>query len=446
MADTGTGTTPATVRGSDGGGGSAPARRFYGWWIVAALSITQTVGYGVLFYAFAVFLTPMQRDLHASASQVTGALTVALLIAAVAAVPVGRWLDRHGGRALMTTGSIAGTLLVIAWSSVHSLIGLYLVFAGIGLVHAMVLYEPAFAVIVTWFRRRRANALLAVTVVAGFASTIFMPLTGWLTDAYGWRHALLILAGLYAILTIPLHALIRRPSEATPSPAGLSRSAGGRVAGAQGAFERSRVTRSALHDPVFWALTVAFLAHSAAVTVIGVHLVAYLLQLGHPGAFAATVTGLIGILSVTGRLTTTVAQRHRSPTTVVAVIFAFQAVAALTLPIIGRAPGGAIVCVLLLGLGFGVATIAKPALLVDLYGTAAYGTISGLMAAPLTLAKAAAPLAAALLLNATGSYTPVMATVSLSFAIAAAGLLTAGHVRRTRPARAVRPASSPIAN
>ena len=31
-------------------------------------------------------------------------------------------------------------------------------------------------------------------VVAGFASTIFMPLTGWLDDRYGWRGTLLVLA------------------------------------------------------------------------------------------------------------------------------------------------------------------------------------------------------------------------------------------------------------
>jgi hypothetical protein len=39
--------------------------------IVRALAITQTVGYGTLYYAFAVFLVPMAADLQAS----TGAIT-----------------------------------------------------------------------------------------------------------------------------------------------------------------------------------------------------------------------------------------------------------------------------------------------------------------------------------------------------------------------------------
>jgi hypothetical protein len=77
-----------------------------GWRIVTAFAITQTVGYGVLYYAFAVLLQPIARSLHASTATVTGALTAPVLAGAAMAVPVGRWLDRHGGRALMTTAPL----------------------------------------------------------------------------------------------------------------------------------------------------------------------------------------------------------------------------------------------------------------------------------------------------------------------------------------------------
>jgi predicted MFS family arabinose efflux permease len=411
---------PADV---DGGG-----RFSYGWRIVTALAITQTVGFGVLYYAFAVFLTPMRRDLAASTAQITGALTLALLVSAIAAVPIGRWLDRYGGRALMTGGSVAATLLVVAWSGVRTIAELYLVFAGIGLASAMVLYESAFAVVVTWFRRRRAAALLVVSVVAGFASTIFLPFAGWLIQTYDWRTALLILAALHGGITIPLHMVIRRPpgrADADPEAA-----AGGADAD-RAAADRANVTRAALRDPTFWTLVVAFVAHTGAVAVVAVHIVAYLLELGHPAALAATISGLIGVLSVTGRLAATAAQRHRPTTTVVAAVFVLQALAALTFPLVGHAAVGAIACILAFGFGFGVATIARPTLLADIYGTTAYGTLSGLLAAPLTLAKALAPLAAAGLRGAFGSYLPVLVGVALACALAAAGLLMTGHLRRS---------------
>ncbi len=55
---------------------------------------------------------------------------------------------------------------------------------------AATLYEPAFAVVVSWFPRGRDRALLTVTLVAGLASTIFMPIEAWLLTPVGWRSAL----------------------------------------------------------------------------------------------------------------------------------------------------------------------------------------------------------------------------------------------------------------
>jgi MFS family permease len=249
--------------------GGDPAARRAGRRVVAALAVTQTVGYGVLYYAFAVFLTPLAAELDTSTTVVTGAATLSVLVSAIAAVPVGRWLDRRGGRGLMTAGSILGTLGVLSWSQVHTVAQLYAVFALIGLASAMALYEPAFAVIVSIFdQHRRANGLLALTIVAGFASTIFLPLAGGLETRYGWRAAVGVLAGIHALATIPLHALAlpRIPSRAS----------------AQRAGRRTKAIRHALRDRAFWLLVAAFVAQGAAVAIVAVHLVAYLSTLGHP--------------------------------------------------------------------------------------------------------------------------------------------------------------------
>jgi predicted MFS family arabinose efflux permease len=289
------------------------------------------------------------------------------------------------------------------------------VWTGIGLASACVLYEAAFAVVITWFRQRRANALLALTVVAGFASSIFLPLTGHLVDRYGWRGAILLLAAVYGLVTIPGHLLIRRPPPATPTPRSHGRAMD---------HDRRRVVATALRDPGYWALAVAFLASAAAIAVIAVHLVAYLTELGHSPGFAATVAGLLGILSVTGRLATTATTRRLSPGTVTAIVFAIQGAAAACLPLIGRGRLGAIGCVLGFGLGFGVATIARPAILADRYGTTAYATISGILAVPLTVAKALAPLAAAVARDATGTYRDVALGVAALCLLAATALFS----------------------
>lgn len=374
--------------------------------IVAALAITQVVGYGSLYYAFAVFLAPLATSLNTSTTTVTGAYTASVLASAVVAVPVGRWLDRHGGRALMTAGSLAGTVLLAAWSQVTEIWQLCAVQIGIGIASAACLYEAAFAVIIAWHTpTRRPSALLALTVVGGFASTIFLPLTGRLVEQYGWRTALLLLAAIQGVLTVPLHAIVLRPG-----PARL-----------QETPRRAAELRTVLTDSGFWLLALAFTANTAAVAVTAVHLVAALVSWGYPTTFAATVAGLSGILSVTGRLVTTGLQRRLGTVPVVTGIFAVQGVAAVVLAFSGHRTVATVIAVVGFGLGFGVAAIAKPVLLTERYGTCRYATIAAILFIPVTAARAAAPLAAAWL-RTTGGYRSVFVAVAATCVIGAAAL------------------------
>lgn len=329
--------------GRSGRGARLAMAQGYRWRLVAALAMSQTVGYGVLYYSFSVFLTPAAAALHVSTTTVTGAMTCSLLAGAAAGVPVGRWLDRHGGRALMSTGSMLATVLVVAWSRVTNVAELYSVWTALGVVSAAVLYEAAFPVVVSWFDAdSRARALLSVTVVAGFASSIFLPLAGWLEEGYGWRTAIVILAAVHGAVTIPLHLLVRKctgtASDSAPEPA--------QPAAAQdAAAQRRTVIRSALRDALFWVFAASFVIQACALGAIGVLLVAMLRALGHSPGFAATTAGALGVLSVTGRLATTAATRRLSTGSVTAAIFLVQAVGAATLPLAGHNAYGAIICV-----------------------------------------------------------------------------------------------------
>jgi predicted MFS family arabinose efflux permease len=366
--------------------------RDYRWRLVAAVAVSQTVSYGVLYYGFSVFLAPTAQALHASAAAVTGAMTVALVAGAATMLPVGRHLDRHGGRALMTGGGALATLLALAWSRVDSLPELYVVWIGIGAISSAVQYEAAFPVVVSHFPAElRSRALLGVTVVAGFASSVFLPTAGWLNQALGWRSAVMILALIHGLVVIPLNAYVRAPAaHAHPNHRDRADRA------------RREAARRAVRDRVFWLLGAGFIAQTGAVATISVLLVTVLRTLGHPPAFAATLAGLLGVLSVTGRLATTAAGRRLSTRYVTVVVFAAQGIWRAVLPLIGGSTPGAIVCVLMFGLGFGVATIARPALLAEYFGTDAFATLSALWAVPLTMMESCTPLVLAVLWRAAG--------------------------------------------
>jgi predicted MFS family arabinose efflux permease len=315
----------------------------------------------------------------------------------------------------MTAGSTLGVVAVAAWSQVHTVGQMYVVFVLIGLASAMSLYEAAFSVLIaTTDRARRDTALLTVTIVAGFASSVFFPLTAALTTAVGWRPTLLILAALLATIAIPGH-LITVP-DAQTHRVGANTRTGVRVA-------------EALRDNGFWLLGLAFVLHAGAVSAVGVLLVTFLHQAGHAITVAATLAGLLGVLSVSGRLLTTVLARRHGMASITAAVFAVQAAGAAALPHVGRGLAGAAACVTAFGIGFGVATIARPAIVAARYGTAGYATIAGALTFPITLAKAVAPLVAAMLPPAWFLTVAAAACLTASVLLASAdGLLRAPSV------------------
>jgi MFS family permease len=371
--------------------------------IVAALSLTEVVSWGVVYYAFAAFLVPMQHELGHSIAQLTGAFSLALLISGAAGIAVGRYLDAHGPRGLMTGGSIAATLLVVAWSRVDGLAGFYLVWAGLGLAMAAVLYEPAFVVLAKWFpdADERRRAMTALTLVAALASFIFLPLSQALIAAHGWRDALLILAAILAAVTIPLHALaLRAAPQATPHARASD-------AGAR------RVVRSRS----FWLFTAAFFLATATGIAMTVLAIPYLLERGYSAAFAAFAVGLVGLSQIPGRVVFATFGARLPRALALPVVFGFIAlgIAALT-----AASGKALVLgpMVLLGMGNGMTTLARATVIADRYGAAAYGSIAGVAASATTAARAVGPVSAAAFAAATG-YTTLLWTLAAVTLLAA---------------------------
>ena len=81
---------------------------------------------------------------------------------------------------------------------------------------AGVFYPPAFAALTGWYGPDRVRALTVLTLAAGFASTIFAPLTATLASHLSWRGVYLVLAAVLAAVTIPAHALALRLPWASP--------------------------------------------------------------------------------------------------------------------------------------------------------------------------------------------------------------------------------------
>lgn len=380
---------------------------YYGWYIALALAITETISWGVIYYAFSVFITPMEGELGWSRGELTGGFSLMLLITGVMAFPVGAWIDRHGARWLMACGSILASLLVIGWSSVTDLTSFYFIWAGLGVCGAAVLYEPAFTVIAAWFVRRRGTALAVVTFAAGLASTIFVPLSDALLNTFGWREAIFILGVFMGVTTIPLHAFVlrRRPQDLGLLPDGDGHNSKNNVA------LPNALLSEALRSRYFWLLTLAFSLSYLSGSAIRVHFIPFLIDIGINPSTAAVASGSIGLMQVVGRVMFAPLDARVSSRAMASGVLMLQALATGVLLL-----GSSMVVVVLFIVGFGIAigtsTLVRPSILAELFGSTNYGRISSVMAIFLTLAGTIAPWSAGLIYDHFNNYTPMLWIIS----------------------------------
>ncbi len=384
------------------------------------LGVTETVSWGVLAYSLSVFIDPMSTELGWSRGAIAGGLSVMLVVSGVSGIFAGRWLDDHGPRWLMTAGSLLGALLVVAWSQVRDLGAFYAIWLLMGLAFAATNYAPAFATVTVWFRRMRPRALTVITLMAGFASTIFVPLAAWLVAAEGWRSALLTLAGILAVVTIPLHAIFlrRRPSEVGAGVDGDDPAAGSDVTVQH--VDVGASLREALRHPSFPWLAAAFATFALGVAV-PVHFVAFLRDEGHPLAFAAAATGGIGAAQVLGRLAFAPLETRLPPRAVSVLIYAGAPVALLVLLLVPN-DAGVVAFVVLFGGARGMETLLRSTLVAGLYGTRRFASIASVLTFFTTLTQAVAPFALGAVYDAAGSYIPGL------WALAALLVLASGAI------------------
>jgi MFS family permease len=402
----------------------APKAPSYRWAIVSTLSVTETISWGILYYAFGILLAPMEREMGWSRAESTAAFSIALLVSAIGAVPAGRWVDRGGARLMMTLGSCAGTALMVAWARVESLPALYLIWAAVGVTMAAVLYEPAFAVLARWFVHDRDRGFTILTLAAGLASTIFNPIASLLAASLGWRQAVLVLAAILGATTIPMHAILLRGGpdhESPPAREAAARREDGKSPDLN--------ARAALRTATFWFLALAFLIQSFAHAGISLHSVPMLIEWGYQPTFAATVIGLVGAMQVAGRLVFAPLRTRLSARTVTMLILGCQSVAFL---ILWGVPGvgGLFAFVACFGISNGMATLVRASIVADLWGRTHYGAISGALSVWSTLARAVAPLSIGLAYQAWGGYRPILVALAILSALA---VLSAGRALSVEP-------------
>ncbi|CAN7600461.1 arsenite efflux MFS transporter ArsK [Devosia sp. LjRoot3] len=353
-----------------------------------ALGVTQIIGYGTLYYSFSILAPGIAEEFGIAVEWIYGSISLALLAGGLISPYAGGLADKHGAARVLSMGSVAAAVSLIvcglAGNASAFLAGLVLV----ELASAFVLYSTAFALLAQATGPQAQRSITYLTLIAGFASTIFWPLTTWMLQGLDWHQVYFVFAGMHLLMCLPLHLWLtrfariaaQRPVEETAAPV-LQASGGGNF------------------TFILLVLGFSLAGFVSAATLFHIVPMLGLLGLGGSGVLVAT---LFGPAQVASRLIN-MAFGKDLPPPVLAVISAVLmptalAVLALTAPAIA----GAVAFAIIFGLGSGLFSIVSGTLPLALFGKAGFGKRLGWISLGRLGVSAVAPFALSVALGAIG--------------------------------------------
>jgi MFS family permease len=387
------------------------------WHLIGTLGFTLIASYGSLFYAFSLLAPEIHRALGWRMELVFGAFSWGLLVAGLSSTPAGMLIDRFGGRFVMAAGSLLSGAGLIGLSQVQLLWQYYAAWTVLGVGMALVFYEAAFATINRAWAFNARSGISTVTLIAGFASTVFWPLTLKLNTMLGWRDTYLVYGILQLAVCFPLHCIL----SAGQKPATVA-------AVVDPVAVKSYNLREVVREPRFWKLACAFATNSFIFSALAVHLIPLLHKMGHPVATVVLFAAFIGPMQVAGRIGEMAFAKRAAPEMVGKLTFAMLPAALAVLLFLGVQQWVVAVFCGLYGLSNGILTIVRGTVPQKLFGRENYGAIAGALAGPTLMAQAAGPLVIAALVEAEVS-SQVVFTTLLTISLASAGFYFAA-VRR----------------
>lgn len=332
---------------------------------ILTLGLTQIIGYGTLYYSFSILAPDMARDLNWSSEWIFGALSAALLIGGLAAPTMGRWIDRFGAGSVMTGGSAIAAAALVGCALSSGKVAFVAALIAIETASNLVQYGAAFALLVQINPKVAQRSITYLTLIAGFASTIFWPITTALHAHLSWQDVYLIFAALNVGVCLPIHAWLSF---------GVTRSR--KQASGASTKQVEPSLQPSIRTTAFVLMVTGFALESFVNAALLVHMVPVLSELGL-GAMAVTVGTLFGPSQVLSRFTNMVFGGGLSQLTLALISAVLLPAAIVILIVTAPSVPGALVFAVVFGLGSGLSSIVQGTLPLVLFGSGGYGKRQG---------------------------------------------------------------------
>ena len=382
---------------------------FHGYWIVVAAFACLFIFSGLGYYAFGLFVTPIQSDLGWGRADIMAAFTVFFLVQGLASPLIGWALYIVEPRKMIAAGALAVTLGFILLSQMEDHRSFYLSYALVGAGMAAMGHVPVSTVVSNWFKRRRGTAIGIASTGIGAGGLVLAPLIGgYLIPAFDWRACYLLMGMLAAVVTVPVALFILRtkPADMGLHPYGVHASETVSLTADTATNVPGLSLRKALRTPALWLAMVAYFFGGFSGTGALQNQVAYLGDVGFPITIAVGALGGIGLGSLVGKfafgwLCDRIAARHAY-----AVALALQIIGITILMSLDSSSHYAILWLYagIMGLGLGGWLPTMSMIVSDNFGLAAYGTIFGVVNIAQSVGVAAGPLLGGYVYDSVGAY------------------------------------------
>ena len=262
----------------------------YAWRLAGALMLVLTLGSGFVFYNLSVYLNLLSVQRGFSVASMSGAVTLMFLVGAPVGIIVGRLIQRHDLRIVMTVGALLTGVALVALGRVQSLWQVYLAYVVLGVGYSCVSLLPVTTLITRWFDDARRPVALSVTSTGlSLGGVVFTPLTVLAVAAWSFESAMLVIGVVFPLCVLPLIWLLVRPWPTNARPYGGEDSR-------DRAFYRG-ITRSRF----FVGVTITYLVNMAAQVGGITHLFNRASELVQP-LDASFAVSILGTASIVGRL------------------------------------------------------------------------------------------------------------------------------------------------
>jgi len=204
---------------------------------------------------------------------------------------VGSLTDRLGPRRALVVG---GFLLALGLGFSATISSLWQLYLWLGLVTSLGLgligMVPHVAMLAREFSKHRGAVLGLAYAGGGLGMLLLVPLTQIMIDNWGWSVAYVGLAGITALLVVPTAWFILTPKS------------GQSVQSAKAEGETDWTVKDALTSLSFWLLFSSRVLASMGNQIVITHQIAHAVDARFSKLFAASIFGLMGVVSIFGRV------------------------------------------------------------------------------------------------------------------------------------------------